>query len=234
MSRWRRWVLRELIYVVVLGTPIALFFLVAIPRADAARLLKELNQVRVRSTSFNRVEKMAAQFGGNAACVGDNCLFEFQNVWLHRLHLAPLTEFSVMLRRGGSALDPGGGTVAAMDMAMLVTRDFHQGGTIASALVFERSRPGPNGPYQASIVIGANGQPNRTIVQLSPASTAVQRKQARAFNLQCLTQLGGCKTSRQLLPGVWRGARRLEDVYAPPAAGSSSSRAAADTSATIF
>lgn len=201
--------LRELAYVVVLGAPLALFFLVAMPRANAAKLLKGLGAVQVSHTHFAQVEQLAAQFGSHAACVGNNCLFQFQNQWMHWLHLAPLTEFSVMVQRQGSPGDPGGGEVGALDMAMLVNSSVGDGGAIASAVVFERSA---GGAYDASITFGADGKPGRTVVTMAPGVSPRQRARARAFNLACLTRIGGCRTSRDLLPGVWQGARRIQSV----------------------
>lgn len=208
--------LRELAYVIILGTPVVLFFLVATPRSHAVKLLKALSPVHVSQTTFNQVEQMAASYGDYAACVGDNCLFQFQNEWLHRLHLAPRTEFSVMMQREGSASDPGGGKVGAIDMAMLVSNDFDRGGAIASALVFDRSEVGPEGAYDASITFQADGRPDRTVVMLSPRSSARQRVRAREFDLRCLTRIGGCKTSRDLLPTVWENAHRIQSVGLRP------------------
>ncbi|MGH7914609.1 MAG: hypothetical protein ACREPW_08170 [Candidatus Binataceae bacterium] len=202
-----------MIFVVLLGTPIALFLLIASPRASAVKLLKQLNSIRVNRTHFQQAERLAAQFGGQAACVGDNCLFQFQNLWLHRLHLAPLTEFTVMLVRGGSPSDPGGGSIGAVDMAMLVNAPA-QAGPIASALVFERAGGRSDTPYQASVTIASDGHAGRTVVVMTPAASAREKARARAFNLRCLTRLGGCKSSRDLLPGVWSGARRIERVQA--------------------
>lgn len=213
----RHRLLRELAYVLVLGTPVVLFFLIATPRSNAVKLLKRLSAVQVNRTHFNQVERLAADFNGYAACVGNNCLFQFQNEWLHRLRLAPRTEFTVMLHRGGDVSDAGGGEVAAIDMAMLVSRDL-PGGAIASALVFDRGEMHPGGPYQASITFEANGRPDRTVVTLSPGATTRQRQSARAFNLRCLTRLGGCKTSRELLPRVWQGARHVQSVQNAAAA----------------
>lgn len=160
-----RRLLRELAYVVVLGTPVLLFFLVAMPRSHAARLLRRLHAVQVSHTHFQKVEQLATQFGANAACVGDNCLFQFQNTWLHWLRLAPATQFSVMMQRRGSPSDPGGGEVGAVDMAMLVSRSSDPGEAIASALVFDRADG--SGPYRASITFGADGKPGRTVVRKS-------------------------------------------------------------------
>ncbi len=212
-----RRLLRELAYVVVLGSPVLVFFLVALPRSHAAQLLRQLRAVQVSHTPFQRVEQLAAQYGGNAACLGDNCLFEFQNTWLQRLRLAPATQFSVMLQRRGSPSDPGGGEVGALDMAMLVSRGASRagdGGAIASALVFDRAGAGP---YRASITFGPDGRPGRTVVTLAAGATPAQRAQARAFNLACLTKLGGCRTSRQLLPEVWQGAQRIQSAGAQAA-----------------
>lgn len=214
---WHRRLLRELAFVLIVGAPVLLFFLVARPRANASRLLKRLANVEVSRSHFQQVEKLAGQFSGFSTCSGDNCVFQFQNIWLHRLHLAPVTEFTVLARRSGLATDPGGGEVGALDLAMLVRSD---SGAITSAMVFDRplidpgpraATPGatPNASFDASITFDAQGRAGRTIVLLAPTASARQRLRARAFNLACLTSLGGCKTSRDLLPGIWQGARRL-------------------------
>ena len=209
---FRHRLLREFAYVFVLGTPVVLFFLIAMPRSNAVKLLRQLRTVQVDHTHFQQVERLASSFGHYAACVGNNCLFQFQNQWMHRLHLAPLTEFTVMVQRGGDPESPGGGEVGAIDMAMLVSHDDPPGGAIASALVFDHAEVNADGPYQASIVLETDGRPLRTVVRLSPGVSARQRLRARAFNLRCLTRIGGCTTSRELLPTIWGGARRLQSV----------------------
>ncbi|MGH9393917.1 MAG: hypothetical protein ACRD1E_07080 [Terriglobales bacterium] len=206
-----RRMLRELAFVVVVGAPVLLFFLVAMPRANAGKLLKRLSGVEVHHTRFRQVEQLASQFSGYSACLSDNCVFQFQNRWLHRLGLAPLTEFTVMLSRSGLPSDPGGGGIGALDMAMLVVRDPPAGGAIASALVFDREGP-PGAAFDASVIIDPDGHAGRTVVRLSPSASPRQRSRARAFNLRCLTSLGGCKNSRELLPGVWQEARRIQSV----------------------
>ncbi len=218
--RLRRRLLRELAFVLVLGAPLVLLVLIFAPRNDAGRLLRSLSPVRVAQTPFDRIERLATQFGASGACVGDECLFQFQNTWLYRLHLAPVTQFSVLLRRHGSPGDPGGGTVGSLDFSMLVVRSPGVGDAIASALVFERAGPQPGGPFQVSVLINHRGVPGRTIVRLASGATALQRRAARAFNLRCLTRLGGCTSSRQLLPEVWRGARRIQSVRGPAPASS--------------
>lgn len=208
---WRRRLAREAAFVVLLCTPVILFVLIASPRSQAVKLLRQLSTIQVNRSHFQQAQALATQFGGQAACVGDNCLFQFQNAWLHRLHLAPLTEFTVMLVRGGAASDPGGGSIRAVDIAMLVNAP-DQDGPIASALVFERAGAQGDAPFQASITIASDGHPGRTVVIMTPQASAREKMRARAFNLRCLTRLGGCKTSRDLLPGVWNGARRIERV----------------------
>ncbi|MGH9486601.1 MAG: hypothetical protein ACRD04_03315 [Terriglobales bacterium] len=211
-SSWKLRLLRELAFVVIIGTPVLLFFLVMSPRSHATRLLRQLRAVEVSQTQFEKVQTLAQHYGSSAACVGDNCLFQFQNAWLHWLRLAPMTEFSVMVRRHGEATDAGGGHVGAIDMAMLVSRNWDQGGAIASALVFDQMDEQGLPPYEASIVFGADGQPGRTVVRMTPRASRGLRRSAREFNLGCLTRIGGCRNSHQLLPNVWRGARRIQSA----------------------
>lgn len=212
---WQRRLLTELAFVVVLGTPVVLFLLIASPRVQAVKLLKQLNSLQINRSSFHQAQALAGQFGRQAACVGDNCLFQFQNAWLHRLHLAPLTEFTVMLVRGGVPSDPGGGSLRAVDISLLVDTA-QKDGAIASALVFERAGAQGDPAFQASVTIASDGHAGRTVVIMTPQASAREKARARAFNLRCLTRLGGCHSSRDLLPGVWNGARRVEQVQSTP------------------
>lgn len=210
--------MRELAFVVIIGTPVLLFFLVMAPRSHAARLLGQLRAVQVEHTPFHAIEGLAQEYGNSAACVGDNCLFQFQNAWLHWLRLAPRTEFSVMIRREGSGREAGGGVVGSMDMAMLVSANAYTnaGGPIASAMVFDHMDADGLPPYDAAITFGSDGKPGRTVVRLSPRASAGEQRRAREFNLGCLTRIGGCRTSRELLPSVWRGVRRIQTVASKP------------------
>jgi|GEM_PF-2841135 len=211
---WHRRLLREGAFVLAVGLPVLLFFAAARPRANASRLLKRLSSVEVGRSHFQPIEKMAADFPGFSTCSGDSCVFQFQNTWMHRFHLAPLTEFTALLRRGGLASDPGGGSVGALDLAMLVRQD---NGAITSAMMFDRMAPqgaAAGASFDASITFDAQGRPGRTIVLLAPTAPARQRQRARGFNLACLTSLGGCKTSRELLPTIWQGARRIQSAGA--------------------
>ena len=208
---WRRRIAIELAWLVVIGTPVLLFFLITIPRSHAARLLRELKDVQVSQTQFRAVEALAQQYGDDAACVADNCLFQFQNTWLHRLRLAPRTEFTVMVRRHLNPGDTGGGQVGILDLAMLVSPNGDGGGAIASALVFEHMT-GDGAPWNASITLDPGGRAVRTVVELSPQASLGHRREARSFNLACLTKLGGCKSSRELLRGVWDSARRIQSA----------------------
>ncbi len=220
--RWSTRLLRELAFIVIIGTPVLLFFLVMAPRSHAAHLLRQLRTVQVEQTRFTAIEALARAYGDSAACVGDNCLFQFQNAWLHWLRLAPHTEFSVMIRREGGASDPGGGVVGSMDMAMLVSPNTYtnRGGAIASAMVFDHMDADGLPPYDAAITFDSKGQPGRTVVRMSPRASAGEQRRAHEFNLGCLTRIGGCRTSRQLLPAVWRGVRRIQTVrLAPPLRG---------------
>ena len=57
-SSLQRRLLRELAYIIVFGTPLVLFFLIAMPRSNAARLTKSLEPVAV-----NRIQRDGAAGG---------------------------------------------------------------------------------------------------------------------------------------------------------------------------
>src|SRR5579863_6753455 len=122
-------------------------------------------------------------------CVADKCdyTFAFKNTWLSRLRLAPFTDFAAEIKvRNGQA---------AMRIVDYVCKR-GDSGFIAS--VVDDSTGELRGGFPASRNI------QKTIIILTSESTTAQRKQAYAFNLVCLSKIGGCKDSFELLPGPWR------------------------------
>jgi len=122
-------------------------------------------------------------------CSADLCDldFVFQNTRLERLGLAPLTDLSceVQVRHGRTAYRivdfVSRGT--SFGFGSIVIEDF-------------------TGKLEAAVPGRRNIQ--KTIINLTPQSTATQRAQSYAFDLHCLAKIGGCKNSFELLPGPWK------------------------------
>ncbi len=59
-------------------------------------------------------------------------------------------------------------------------------------------------PFRVITKRWGDSQPWQAMVLLTPQATPSERKAAFAFNLNCLSKLGGCKDSKDLLPSAWR------------------------------
>jgi len=176
---------------------------------EAQMFLQEFVSLHLGQSTFEDARQVADRYGdrlwvgdafyGHAlrlpgagglppGCSADHCdyLFEFQNTWLHRLHLARFTSF-------GAEIKIRNGLVVIRSIEFLVVR----GQLIFFAAVVEDStdklrRPLPSRRLKA-----------KTIIWLTAESTAAERQQSFAFNLECLSKIGGCKDSFELLPGPW-------------------------------
>lgn len=118
-------------------------------------------------------------------CTSDHCdfRFSFQNIWLHRLLLAPLTEL-------GAEIQVRGGKVDSTNVGLLV------GPRGAVALTVQDCSG------RQKTAIPGRRDPLITLVEIAPTATPAQHRGAFAFNLTCLSKIGGCKNSYQLLPSL--------------------------------
>jgi len=175
------------------------------PREQAAELLQQVQALEIGQTPYSQIEQLVAEYSGRSTCYEDDCSVRFDNAWMHRLGLAPMTQLQVMLHRRESRL-------SGINLAMMVTGATLQQPPRATAMVFDAPPQGDSPAWRAVITDDANGRPVKTFVQISTQAQAEQRKAAYGFNLSCLTRRGGCQTSRELLPGVWKNAQRVEWV----------------------
>lgn len=175
------------------------------PREQAAKLLQQLQALQIGQSPYSQVEQLVAGYGNQSHCYEDDCSVTFNNAWMHRLGLAPVTQMQVMLHRSESRL-------SGINLAMMVAGTSLQQPPRAAAMVFDRPQQGSAPSWRAVITEDARGRPVKTFVQMSTQATVEQRTAAFDFNLACLTQRGGCQTSRDLLPGVWQGVSRIEWV----------------------
>ena len=191
--------------ILVLLVTAALYRAIEQPRWQAAKLLRQTQALQIGQTPFSRIEQLVAEYPGRNTCYEDDCSVRFDNVWMHRLDLAPVTQLQVILHRRESRL-------AGINMAMMVVDKSLQQQPLATAMVFDGPQQGGSPAWRAVITDDASRRPVKTFVQMSPQASADQRTAAFGFNLDCLTRRGGCQTSRDLLPGVWQSASRIDWV----------------------
>lgn len=202
----RPWLARRMTAMVVLALLLvsaALYRAIEQPQRQAARFLGQVQELQVGQTAYSQVRQLVAEYPGQSRCYENDCSVRFDNAWLHRLGLAPVTQLQVMLHRSESRL-------SGINMAMMVAGASLQQPPRAAAMVFVAPHRDSGPAWRAVITDDAQGHPVKTFVQMSPQAPAPQRNAAFAFNLGCLTRWRGCATSRDLLPGVWQNASRIE------------------------
>ena len=125
----------------------------------------------------------------------------FCNTLLYRAHLAPLTCFgvSIQIYEGRvSLLDVSTGT--RLDQPWFFGVKVQEFGCYPC---YPDQKP-----YEVRLRRNHVGRLWRAFVTLSPESSAKEREAAFAFNLNCLSKIGGCKDSRELNPRVWENAEQ--------------------------
>ncbi len=201
----------------IAGSVIA--FEAAQTRRSAEGLLLEARELRVGDSNSVRVLQLAEKYHGGirkgVECKPSNCAIdiEIRNRSLSRFHLAPPTSFAVSfftsqgrsvqisfgmmstilgptyyLRRWFYGEAPSF-TFAAEVLDDLEKSEFHQSDEKYSALARRDY-------FQ--------NRPEILIVHLTPKVDLKVRDKALAFNLSCLSKLGGCRDASEFLPVVWR------------------------------
>ncbi len=191
--------------ILVLLVTAALYRAIEQPRWQAAKLLQQTQALQIGHTPFSQIEQLITEYPGRNTCYEDDCSVRFDNAWMHRLGLAPVTQLQVILHRRESRL-------SGINAAMMVADKSLQQQPLATAMVFDSPQQGSSPAWRAVITDDATRRPVKTFVQMSPQATADQRRASFGFNLGCLTRRGGCQTSRDLLPGVWQNASRIDWV----------------------
>jgi hypothetical protein len=205
-ARTRKWIL--VLWTLVLVSVLSIWIEERLNRLRARDLVAAMQTVRVGASSLPEVESLARQFGGVARqpCDASLCNVDFgpiRNSLLAKLHLAPAT-------RLGSRITVQDGTVSYMTVGYDVTSPAR---TIASADVFvfpiieERAFPAGGAPFEVNVRWGASGssKPDKRWkigVRMTPAAPQELQRAAFAFDLSCLTRLGGCTSGDELLPGI--------------------------------
>jgi hypothetical protein len=122
----------------------------------------------------------------------------FENTWLNRLHLAPITRLTATL-----------GTVNGVLVYRRLFFTSGNGGSDCGALVEERISPLETNMGAFHVSGAWSGKPYRVFVALTPGATDAQRHAAYDLNLSCLTRLGGCENAMSLLPSIAWGEKGL-------------------------
>ena len=211
---------KYLIVFIVFGIVAAGFVTIAnFSRVRAQHLLAALQTIRVGTTTFAEMQVLARQHHAHLSqpCEASLCRFDFpliENTVLAKTHLAPVTRF-------GGLVTVKNGKVSYMTVGLDVTSRVR---TITSAdvLVFppgeQEAFPSGGAPFSIHTTWGGafkQGESDKkwkTIVTMTSNAVPELQRAAFDFNLSCLTRLGGCTDSGELLPELpqqqWRNEAR--------------------------
>jgi hypothetical protein len=179
-------------------------------RAKGNAFLWDVRQLRVGQSTYDDVLKIRTKYEGRSwsedkACDRDQCNvnFSFDNKWLYRFGLVPGTMFI-----GGLTVSRG--TLVRIDLALQSNPKF-------DAMMEEISAE----PSVLAYEVGGKelvSRPAYSFVwaHITSAASQDERDRVYAFNLKCLTKLGGCKDSNQLLPILRPLSQAEHRVPSPP------------------
>jgi hypothetical protein len=163
-------------------------------RAEGESFLSDVRGLRVGQSTYDDVLRIQTKHKSYSSVVGNRCDRDLCNVdflsgnkWLYELGLVPGAIFT-----GG--LDVRGGVLTRISVGVHLNP---QGGATTDEIPADPSVS----PYE---VHGRNFYQSETYffisVFITSAASEDERQKAYAFNLACLTKLGGCKDANEILP----------------------------------
>jgi hypothetical protein len=161
-------------------------------RQRAEHVLAQVRSIRVGQSFDPLKQSISLQNTGQFVCSDNRCSMEseFTNSWLSKLRLAPPTLFRVNVASEGDR-------VISLQVGEYIDQQ-------ASASTTEGSIGyGPEPPCAPHRRETRFGEPWRVVIFVTPSCSGEQIERAYAYNLACLSKLGGCKNARDLLPGAW-------------------------------
>lgn len=169
-------------------------------KSDATAFLIDVEKLRPGVATFEDLLNVKHKYAKYARLDGVECNshdctidFYFYNMWMNRIHAAPVTRF-------GGGVTARDGRVQKIDLALVANYGQNTMADI-SAQVIDNVDILPM-PYYTIGEKLSGGTSMAIRVQLSPTAHEDFRKNAYAFNLACLSKLNGCADSHQMLPLV--------------------------------
>ena len=183
-------------------------FVARYPRSRAERLLADISGLSLNRTTFEEARSVTTAYGGHnvGPCTREKCRYDItvSNRILYWLGLSKLKQFGVTLVIEDNRVD----RISFAITCSPVSLDQYPLGTGVSVKdeacypCFEGQRP---------FLAKQNGvdpmRPAQIIVELTGASTQLQRRAAYALDLSCLSDLGDCPRPEKVTPTIWRDIR---------------------------
>ena len=173
----------------------------------AGRFLADLTALRLGESTFDDAKRLKDRYDGFVFpvsddprdCTAERCgfAFRFENTWLSRLRLAvPTALFCGVTVRAGRV--DGRSAWLACD-----TRPFE---TDVMVIEGPPNRFGPPDRHEELGGIYHHAKAGHWVIKLASPANPALRQSAFAFNLGCLSRIGGCRTKEDILPGMWQKA----------------------------
>jgi hypothetical protein len=176
-------------------------------QTDAVQFSQKAQRLEIGRANSGEVLKLVKSSDRRTNGGFDSCLpvgectgtVYFDNIWLHRTHLAPLTSFSCRFDIENGILRERWLEMTSSNSGTGEKGTFvHEGMT--TTFIGEMIRS----PEEAYFKI-SGGRPARYLgVMVTPSTPADLRALAYNFNFNCLSKLGGCKTFEDMLPVLKR------------------------------
>lgn len=170
-------------------------------RDVAGSVLRDVGDLQVGQATFADAQRISTRYSrylmsSSEPCTPTNCLlvFGFDNRWLSSIGLTRLTTFTAQLQVSNGKVTWIELMMATHPATKVFVEEFPSGAQ-ASAYV-------ANGK-----LITAHPSPRAILidVKFTPEANPVQKNAALAFDLNCLTKLGGCKYGEEMLPRIRLG-----------------------------
>lgn len=202
----------------VLGASMIAVEAVQISR-KAERLLAEAREIKVGESNSAQVLQLVKRYHGQARkgveCTPSDCPYDIviTNRSLSRFRLAPYTDFAVSFVIGeGRTIHIDFGLMSQFKGPTYYSGRLVYGEATSFSFLAQVVDDLEYSQHYASrekysVAIKRDYEKNRPAVvsvYLTPSADAVTRDKALAFNLGCLSKLGGCRDAGEFLPDVWR------------------------------
>ena len=171
-------------------------YLIVRPVAQARKDLQLLATTQVGVTTGDEFRKMAVGSGFRLNESLNTYGVTYHNRILQYFHLAPPTILLMNARIVGGVVE-----------GISVRGDVGRSREFAKISIDERDAHQTN-CGDMPVCIQQTSSTTETIVFFHPATPLARREQLLSLNTWCLAKLGGCRSNRELFPGVWQGEQR--------------------------
>jgi hypothetical protein len=172
-------------------------------RLEADDFLGDFQKIQVQKSGINQASSLALKYegkwrtidnshGGAACGSGASAVeFLFDNRFLHWLTSAPLTTLSAEIYIKGDH-------ACFRSLSLTATK------TDVTGVTIEEFGDSPfSTPFSSRLMT------TKAIITMDTRASTEARAAAYSLNLNCLTAVGGCRDTKEMVPDLWRNSREV-------------------------